>query len=65
MTWDNLPGGDLWVLEWDKHYFISWDNISLVIEMYGGHVSTQQEGIRVGGSSRVVGGVVVVTRSFS
>ena len=55
------------MLEWAKHYFISCDNISLVIEIYGCQVSAQH-GIRVwvaalaGGGG---GGGVVVTRSFS
>lgn len=31
-TWHNLPRGEFWM--WAKHYFISRDNISLVIEIY-------------------------------
>lgn len=67
MTWDNLPGGDLWELEWAKHYFISCDNIYLVIEIYGWqdfqHSRKELEWVAAlaGGG----GGRVVVTGSFS
>lgn len=54
------------MLEWAKHDFISCDNISLVIEIYGCQVSAQWDGISgwvaalAGG-----GGRVVMTHSFS
>lgn len=40
------------MLEWAKYYLISCDNISFFTEIYGCQVSAQQDGIRVGGSSR-------------
>lgn len=46
------PEGTLRVLEWVKHHFISCDNISFVIAIHGRQLSTRQEGIGVGGSSR-------------
>lgn len=50
------------MLEWAKHYFISCDNIFLVIEIYGSISRMELEWVAAlaGGE-----GGVVVTRSFS
>lgn len=52
------------LLEWAKYYFISYDNISSVIEIYGCKVSAQQDGIWRVAALAGGGNGVMETHSF-